>query len=211
MFIKAIEKLFANELANTKRLFGVFDPFSGHRPDNQIPGKSYFDSGEGEWVRPTSAKIIKSKESDGVIIHTVAFNGFNDEPGIGTYGPVENIGECGYAVSTVRTMSGNGDLNIKIIHGCKQLVGENGEWEPSEELVDTATVVLTKEKDGDGTAWCLASAYPGEPGVGPEQLANVNEGDYLCFSEEVSETRAKFWRNGEELIELDVSHVVIED
>ena len=211
MFIKAIEKLFANELANTKRLFGAFDPFSGHRPDNQITGKSYFDSGEGRWVRPTSAKIIKSKESDGVVIHTVAFNGFNDEPGIGTYGPVENIGECGYRVSTVRTMSGSGVLTIKIIHGCKQLVGEKGEWDPSEEMVDTATVVLTKEKDGDGAAWCLASAYPGEPGVGPEQLETLEEGDQLVYDEEVSETRAKFWRNGEELIELDVSHVVIED
>ena len=211
MYIKAIEKLFANELANTKRLFGAFDPFSGHRPDNQITGKSYFDSGEGKWVRPTSAKIIKSKESDGVIIHTVAFNGFNDEPGIGTYGPVENIGECGYAVSTNKLSYGDGFLQIKTIHGCKQLVGSRRGWETLEDIVDTATVVLTKEKDGDGTTWCLASAYPGEPGVGPEQLDMLEEGDQLVYEEEVSETRAKFWRNGKELIELDVSHVVIED
>lgn len=211
MFIKAIEELFASELANTKRLFGAFDPFSGHRPDNQIPGKSYFDSGEGRWKRPTSAKIIKTKETDGVIIHTIGFDGFNDEPGIGTYGPVEDIGGCGYAVSTSKLSYGAGDLNVKVVHGCKQLVGSSRGWETLEDLVDTATVVLTKEKDGDGTAWCLASAYPGEPGVGPEQLDGLKEGDWLCYSEEVSENRARFWRNGEELIELDISHVVIED
>ena len=218
--IEMVSRLFRQELENVAKLYPGYDPFKGHRPGD-AGGKSTFAApyDPGTWVEPDEAVVDEAvKETDSVRILKIAFEGIDSEPGL--YQGLASRGE--WTVGTVRETRAKHDyrtIDVKIerVHGCLQPVAYRpDDWVVAEDEVTHATAVLTKETAKDGTEmWCLASAYPGDPGAGPEQWAAFKEGDKVqldpCGGTAV--VRDVIGADGSytepEGLEVDIRHVVL--
>ena len=217
--INLISVLFKTELENTNKLFPGHDPFSGHRKGDEGAKSTFVEPYDpGTWVEPDEAIVDETiKETDSVKILKISFSGTDTEPGIRMGTPSRWEWTVGVTKETRPKSSGYVTVELNTVHGCMQPVARcPDDWEVVEDEVAHATVVLTKEKAGDGTElWCLASAYPGDPGAGPEQFSGFREGYTLRLAPhgDTADVIAVTGPNGEfdtpEGREIDIRHVVL--
>ena len=217
--IDLVSELFKTELENTGKLFPGYDPFSGHRKGDKGAKSTFAEPYDpGTWVDPDEAVVDGTvRETDSVRILKIAFSGTDTEPGIRRGTPSRGEWTVGVTRETRPKSNGHVTVELKTVHGCLQPVAcRQDDWEVVEDEVTHATVVLTKEKAGDGTElWCLASAYPGDPGAGPEQFSGFREGDVLSLAPRgaTADVIDVTGPNGESYApggrEIDVRHVIL--
>ena len=220
--IDLISELFKTELENTGKLFPGHDPFSGHRNGDKGAKSTFVEPYDpGTWIEPNKAIVDETiTETDSVKILKIDFSGTDTEPGIHKGMPSRGEWTVGVTRETrPKSSSGYVTVELKAVHGCLQPVAcFPDEWETVEDEVTHATVVLTKEKAGDGAEelWCFASAYPGDPGAGPEQFSGLREGDVLRLAPhgDTADVIAVTGPDGEfdtpEGRGIDVRHIVLQ-
>ena len=217
--INLISVLFKTELENTNKLFPGHDPFSGHRKIDEGAKSTFVEPYDpGTWVEPDEAIVDETiKETDSVKILKISFSGTDTEPGISMGTPSRGEWTVGTTKETRPKSNGYVTVKLNTVHGCLQPVAcYPDDWEVVEDEVTHATVVLTKEKAGGGAElWCLASAYPGDPGAGPEQFSGFHGGDTLrlaphgATADVIAVTGYDGSFDTPEDREIDVRHVVL--